>query len=141
MHSLIHCSLVEARGPKEIFNSEKAPWDNYRNCLTGDWFIFEPGPSSLNIELRHNLLCYFVNFVLPVVQVLCRLVVNYHEMLAKDHALLNRIENVTTEEERLTLVAKSKVQKYTATLLPIRTVGVQVPQLNYAFLKKITRGE
>ena len=74
-------------------------------------------------------------------QVLCRLVVNYHEMLAKDHALLNRIENVTTEEERLTLVAKSKVQKYTATLLPIRTVGVQVPQLNYAFLKKITRGE
>jgi hypothetical protein len=61
------------------------------------------------------------------VQVLCRLVVNYHEMLAKDHALLNRIENVTTEEERLTLVAKSKVQKYTATLLPIRTVGVQVP--------------
>ena len=36
-------------------------------------------------------------------QVLCRLVVNYEEMVSKEHALLNRIENVTTEEERATL--------------------------------------
>ena len=33
-------------------------------------------------------------------QVLCRLVVNYAEMAAKGHALLNRIEAITTEEER-----------------------------------------
>ena len=59
-------------------------------------------------------------------QVLCRLVVNYEEMVTKEHALLNRIENVTTEEERVVLAGKSKKQKYTATLLPIRTVGVQV---------------
>ena len=33
-------------------------------------------------------------------QVLCRLVVNFAEMAAKGHALLNRIEGITTEEER-----------------------------------------
>lgn len=33
-------------------------------------------------------------------QVLCRLVVNYAEMAAKGHALLNRIEAITSEEER-----------------------------------------
>ena len=59
-------------------------------------------------------------------QVLCRLVVNYDEMVTKEHALLNRIQNVTSEDERAKLAEKSKKQKYTATLLPIRTVGVQV---------------
>ena len=33
-------------------------------------------------------------------QVLCRLVVNFAEMAAKGHALLNRIEAITSEEER-----------------------------------------
>ena len=36
-------------------------------------------------------------------QVLCRLVVNFAEMAAKGHALLNRIEGITTEEERMEL--------------------------------------
>jgi len=62
----------------------------------------------------------------PQPQVLCRLVVNYDEMVTKEHALLNRIQAVTGEEERATLAEKSRKQKYTATLLPIRTVGVQV---------------
>jgi len=66
-------------------------------------------------------------------QVICRLVVNYEDMLAKEHALVNRIENVTTEEERALLAAKSKKQKYTATLLPIRTVGVQGDQRSYSY--------
>jgi len=66
-------------------------------------------------------------------QVLCRLVVNYEEMVTKEHALLNRIENVTTEEERVTLAGKSKKQKYTATLLPIKTVGVQGDSRSYSY--------
>jgi len=66
-------------------------------------------------------------------QVLCRLVVNYDEMVTKEHALLNRIENVTTEEERVTLAGKSKKQKYTATLLPIKTVGVQGDSRSYSY--------
>ena len=43
--------------------------------------------------------------------IVIRLVVNYDEMLSKEHALLNRIENVTTEEERSLLAVKSKRQK------------------------------
>ena len=39
--------------------------------------------------------------------------------------LLNRIENVTMEEERVVLAGKSMRRKYTATLLPIKTVDVQ----------------
>jgi len=66
-------------------------------------------------------------------QVLCRLVVNYDEMVSKEHALLNRIEAVTGEEERATLAEKSRKQKYTATLLPIRTVGVQGDQRTYSY--------
>jgi len=66
-------------------------------------------------------------------QVLCRLVVNYEEMVSKEHALLNRIENVTSEEERVVLAGKSKKQKYTATLLPIRTVGVQGDHRSYSY--------
>jgi len=66
-------------------------------------------------------------------QVLCRLVVNYDEMVTKEHALLNRIQAVTTEEERNTLKEKSKKQKYTATLLPIQTVGVQGDQRTYSY--------
>ena len=37
-----------------------------------------------------------------------------------------KIQAVTGEEERVVLAEKSRKQKYTATLLPIRTVGVQV---------------
>jgi len=66
-------------------------------------------------------------------QVLTRLVVNYEEMVTKEHALLNRIEAVTTEEERRDLSAKSARQKYTATLLPIRTVGVQGDHRSYSY--------
>lgn len=66
-------------------------------------------------------------------QVLTRLVVNYEEMVNKEHALLNRIENVTTEEERVELAAKSARQKYTATLLPIKTVGVQGDHRSYSY--------
>lgn len=42
------------------------------------------------------------------------------------HALLNRVESVTSEEERLELRTVSNKQHLAATLLPIRSVGVQV---------------
>ena len=44
----------------------------------------------------------------------------------QEHALLNRIESCTSEAERKKLAEISAKQKYVATLLPIRTVGVQV---------------
>jgi len=66
-------------------------------------------------------------------QVLCRLVVNFAEMAAKGHALLNRVEAITTEEERVELATVTRRAKFTATLLPIRTVGVQGDQRSYSY--------
>ena len=43
-------------------------------------------------------------------QVLCRLVVNYEDMVTKEHALLNRIENVSTEEERAVPIDSKKLK-------------------------------
>ena len=54
----------------------------------------------------------------------------------QEHALLNRIENCTSEAERKKLAEISGKQKYVATLLPIRTVGVQV-NTNLVILKMI----
>ena len=47
-------------------------------------------------------------------------------VIFQEHALLNRIESCTSEAERKKLAEISAKQKYVATLLPIRTVGVQV---------------
>lgn len=46
--------------------------------------------------------------------------------LLQQHALLNRVENATNEAERIKLREISQRQSFAATLLPIRTVGVQV---------------
>ena len=43
--------------------------------------------------------------------------------------MLNRIESVLCDEEKKVLSDITASQKYSATLLPIRTVGVQVPVL------------
>ncbi|KAK4010128.1 hypothetical protein OUZ56_019275 [Daphnia magna] len=59
-------------------------------------------------------------------QVLIRLMVPYANIAAKEHALLNRIEITTSKEERILLEELSSHNQYVATLLPIRTVGVQI---------------
>jgi len=74
-------------------------------------------------------------------QVLSRLVVAYSSMVSVGHALLNRIEAVTTPEEREQLMVRSRRQKYTATLLPIRTVGVQGDQRSYSYALGISSAE
>lgn len=50
----------------------------------------------------------------------------YEQMLQKKHALLNRVEGATTESERQQLRRVSSHRHIAATLLPIRSVGVQV---------------
>ena len=65
-------------------------------------------------------------FLCRFLQVLVRLIVDYVNMAAKEHALLNRIEAATSEQERQRLELLSTRNQLTATLLPIRTVGVQV---------------
>lgn len=50
----------------------------------------------------------------------------YEQMLQKKHALLNRVEGATNEIERQQLRRVSSHRHIAATLLPIRSVGVQV---------------
>ncbi|KAK4008173.1 hypothetical protein OUZ56_013322 [Daphnia magna] len=63
-------------------------------------------------------------------QVLICLMVHYANIAAKEHALLNRIEIATSEEDRLLLEELSSHKQYVAKLLPIRTVGVQIRNLD-----------
>ncbi|RWS11115.1 GMP synthase-like protein [Dinothrombium tinctorium] len=57
--------------------------------------------------------------------VLVKVIVNYANNLKKKHALLNRVQNATTEEERQFLINLSTNYKLNTTLLPIKSVGVQ----------------
>ncbi|XP_019760968.1 GMP synthase [glutamine-hydrolyzing] isoform X2 [Dendroctonus ponderosae] len=66
-------------------------------------------------------------------QVLVKILVEFDQMLQKKHALLNRVEAVTTDEERLMLRRISSKQRLAATLLPVRTVGVQGDRRTYSY--------
>uniref|UniRef100_A0A0A9X3L7 GMP synthase (glutamine-hydrolyzing) n=2 Tax=Lygus hesperus TaxID=30085 RepID=A0A0A9X3L7_LYGHE len=71
-------------------------------------------------------------------QVLVKIIVEYDQMLQKNHALLNRVENATTEEERLQLRKVSSKQHLAATVLPIRSVGVQGDCRSYSYVVGIS---
>ncbi|XP_076274979.1 GMP synthase burgundy isoform X2 [Rhynchophorus ferrugineus] len=66
-------------------------------------------------------------------QVLVKILVEFDQMFQKKHALLNRVETVTTEEERSVLRRISSKQRLAATLLPLRTVGVQGDCRSYSY--------
>ncbi|KAK4010401.1 GMP synthase [glutamine-hydrolyzing] [Daphnia magna] len=66
-------------------------------------------------------------------QVLIWLMVDYANMAAKEHALLNRIDIATLEEERFLLEELSIREQYVATLLSIRAVGVQGDCRTYSY--------
>ncbi|XP_073989483.1 GMP synthase burgundy [Rhodnius prolixus] len=71
-------------------------------------------------------------------QVLVKIIVEYDQMLQKNHALLNRVENATSEEERLQLRKVSSKQHLAATVLPIRSVGVQGDCRSYNYVVGIS---
>lgn len=71
-------------------------------------------------------------------QVLVKIIVEFDQMLLKKHALLNRVEGVTNDEERLVLRRISSKQKLAATLLPIRSVGVQGDCRSYSYVAGIS---
>lgn len=67
----------------------------------------------------------FLFFFFECLQVIARVIVDYSNKVQKNHALLNRVRGATSEAEQEKLVEISSKMFITATVLPIRSVGVQ----------------
>ncbi|XP_077998045.1 GMP synthase [glutamine-hydrolyzing]-like isoform X2 [Glandiceps talaboti] len=66
--------------------------------------------------------------------VLLKLLVDYANAVNKPHALLGKLERSTTPEERQLLKDMSTSDELSATLLPIKTVGVQGDSRTYSYV-------
>ncbi|XP_055639823.1 GMP synthase [glutamine-hydrolyzing] isoform X2 [Toxorhynchites rutilus septentrionalis] len=66
-------------------------------------------------------------------QVIAKVIVDYKNKLEQTHALLNRVSGTTTKEEQDELCRISSSIKLNATLLPIRSVGVQGDKRSYNY--------
>lgn len=67
-------------------------------------------------------------------QVIARVIVDYKNKLQKNHALINRVTGATSESEQKELLRISGNSDMQATLLPIRSVGVQGDKRSYSYV-------
>ncbi|KAK2583306.1 hypothetical protein KPH14_009308 [Odynerus spinipes] len=74
-------------------------------------------------------------------QVIVKIMAEYEQMLQKKHALLNRVEGATSETERQQLRRVSSRRHIAATLLPIRSVGVQGDRRSYSYVVGLSSEE
>lgn len=92
-----------------------------------------PGPG-----LAIRVLCAeepFIEKDFSETQVIVRVIVDYHNKLQKVHALLNRVSGATSDEEQTELCRISSALHISATVLPIRSVGVQGNYFSLFFFK------
>lgn len=71
-------------------------------------------------------------------QVIVKIIVEYQQMLLKNHALINRVEGVASDEEKKELMRVSSSRHLAAILLPIRSVGVQGDCRSYSYVVGIS---
>ncbi|KAH8392537.1 hypothetical protein KR215_010536 [Drosophila sulfurigaster] len=63
-----------------------------------------------------------------------RVIVDYKNKLQKNHALINRVTGATSEAEQKELLRISANSDIQATLLPVRSVGVQGDKRTYSYV-------
>lgn len=91
-----------------------------------------PGPG-----LAIRILCAddaFIEKDFSETQVIVKVIVDYAEKMKKNHALLNRVAGVTTKEEQSELCRISSSIQLSASVLPIRSVGVQGDKRSYNYV-------
>lgn len=71
-------------------------------------------------------------------QVIARVIVDYQQKKQKNHALLNRVASVTSQHEQEELCRISSAVKLSATVLPVRSVGVQGDKRSYSYVVGIS---
>ncbi|XP_071450670.1 GMP synthase [glutamine-hydrolyzing] [Hetaerina americana] len=74
-------------------------------------------------------------------QLLIKVVAEYDQMVQKKHALLVRIASITSDEEKIELQNITRKQPWAATLLPIRSVGVQGDCRSYSYIVALSTDE
>ncbi|XP_078052850.1 GMP synthase burgundy [Augochlora pura] len=74
-------------------------------------------------------------------QVIVKIMAEYEQMLKKKHGLLNRVESATSDVERQNLRQISSRRHIAATLLPIRSVGVQGDRRSYSYVVGLSSEE
>ncbi|XP_053958018.1 GMP synthase [glutamine-hydrolyzing] [Anastrepha ludens] len=67
-------------------------------------------------------------------QVIAKVIVDFHSKLQKNHALINRVIGSTSESEQKELKRISSSTKMQATVLPLRSVGVQGDKRTYSYV-------
>lgn len=70
--------------------------------------------------------------------VILRILVDFARAATKPHALMGRIKSSTTEDEKDILTAITVTGDLSATLLPIKTVGVQGDGRTYSYVAALT---
>lgn len=71
-------------------------------------------------------------------QVIVRVIVDYKNKLQKNHALINRVTGSTSKDEQKELMRISSDSPIHATVLPIRSVGVQGDKRSYSYVVGIS---
>ncbi|XP_053692380.1 GMP synthase [glutamine-hydrolyzing]-like [Sabethes cyaneus] len=97
-----------------------------------------PGP-GLAIRVLCAEAAYMVDY--SDTQVIANVIVDYKNKLDKKHALLSCVTGTTNREEQETLSRISNNIKLNATLLPIRSVGVQGDKRTFSYAVGLSSNE
>lgn len=98
-----------------------------------------PGPG-----LAIRILCAeepFIEKDFSETQVIARVIVDYKKKLLKNHALINRVTGSTSTEEQRELTRISTTSDIEATVLPVRSVGVQGDKRTYSYVVGLSSNE